>query len=193
VAAPERSQAAAEVRTLTYSVTLQRDPKRFPGRKPIQLEREEVFSAGDRVSLAFMSPKGGHLYIFNESPRGTGGPRSMNVLFPSPTSNNGSAEVAGGQTVTIPDRGDFVFDKEKGVEKLWIIWSAAAQPDLDAMKQWANERDQGEIKDKAAVDVLDTFLRDHVAPAPHEAVDDGTTTLSAPAAVFVKLIELEHQ
>jgi len=193
VAAPERSQAAAEVRTLTYSVTLQRDPKRFPGRKPIQLEREEVFSAGDRVSLAFMSPKGGHLYIFNESPRGTGGPRSMNVLFPSPTSNNGSAEVAGGQTVTIPDRGDFVFDKEKGVEKLWIIWSAAAQPDLDAMKQWANERDQGEIRDKAAVEVLDTFLRDHVAPAPHEAVDDGTTTLSAPAAVFVKLIELEHQ
>jgi hypothetical protein len=117
----------------------------------------------------------------------------MNVLFPSPTSNDGSAELAGGPTVTIPDRGDFVFDKEKGVEKLWIIWSAAAQPDLDAMKQWANERDQGEIKDKAAVDVLDTFLRDHVAPAPHEAVDDGTTTLSAPAAVFVKLIELEHQ
>ena len=195
-ATPARSQAAAEVRTLTYSVTLQRDPKRFPGDKAMQVTGNRVFSAGDRVSLAFMSPQVGHLYIFNEGPREAGGQRSVNVLFPSPTSNDGSARLDGGQTVTIPDSGDgFVFDKEKGVEQLWIIWSAGAEPGLDAMKKYANAKDRGEIKSAADVDVLDTFLRDHRSPTPDAAVDAeaGVTTLSAPAAVFVKLIELAHQ
>jgi hypothetical protein len=120
----------------------------------------------------------------------------VNVLFPSPTSNDGSARLDGGQTVTIPDSGDgFVFDKEKGVEQLWIIWSAGAQPHLDSMKKYANAKDRGEIKNAADVDVLDTFLRDHRSPTPDAAVDDeaGVTTLSAPGAVFVKLIELAHQ
>ena len=195
-ATPERSQAAAEVRTLTYSVTLQRDPKRFPGDKAMQVTGNRVFSAGDRVSLAFMSPQVGHLYIFNEGPREAGGQRSVNVLFPSPTSNDGSARLDGGQTVTIPDSGDgFVFDREKGVEQLWIIWSAGAQAHLDSMKKYANAKDRGEIKNAADVDVLYTFLRDHRSPTPDAAVDDeaGVTTLSAPAAVFVKLIELVHQ
>jgi hypothetical protein len=183
------------MRTLTYSVTLQRDPKRFPGQKPIQVTGDPVFSAGDRIRLAFMSAQGGHLYIFNESPTQAGAPRSVNVLFPSPTSNDGSARLDGGQTVSIPDRGDgFVFDKEEGVEKLYIIWSAGAQAGLDAMKKWANERDRGEIKDAADVAVLDTFLRDHVAPPPALAVDDdaGVTTLSARADVFFRLVKLAH-
>ena len=97
--------------------------------------------------------------------------------------------------MTIPDRGDgFVFDEEQGVERLWIVWSAGAQPRLDAMKRWANERDRGEIKDAADVDVLDTFLRDHASPAPDVAVDDdaGVTTLSARADVFVRLVKLAH-
>jgi hypothetical protein len=183
------------VRTLTYSVTLQRDPKRFPGQKAIQVTADHVFSAGDGVRLAFMSPQGGHLYIFNESPRRAGGPRSVNVLFPSPTSNDGSARLDGGQTVTIPDRGNgFVFDEEQGVERLWIIWSAGAQPRLDEMKVWANPTDRGEIKDGADVDALDAFVRDHASPAPDSAVDDdGVTTLSAQADLFVRLVKLAHQ
>ena len=57
------------MRTLTYSVTLQRNPTRFPGEQTKQVTGEQVFSAGDRVRLAFTSPQGGHLYIFNEGPR----------------------------------------------------------------------------------------------------------------------------
>jgi serine/threonine protein kinase len=185
----------AEARTLTYAVTLQRDPKRSPGQKAIPVTGSQIFSAGDRVRLAFTSPQGGHLYIFNESPAQAGGQRGFNVLFPSPTSNGGAAELAGGQTATVPDRGDgFVFDTEKGVEKLWIIWSGVPQPRLDAMKRYANERDRGEIKDAADVVALDTFLRDHATPVPTEAVDeDGTTELSARADVFVRLVTLAHQ
>jgi hypothetical protein len=159
------------------------------------LAGEALFAAGDRVRLAFTSAQGGHLYIFNEGPPAAGGRRSVNVLFPSPTSNGGSAELGGGQTLTIPGRGDgFVFDDEAGVEKLWIVWSRGAQPRLDAMKRWANPEDRGEIKDAADVDVLDAFLRDHGSPAPDAARDDvlKMTTLSAPADVFVRLVRLEH-
>ena len=189
-AASEAATPAAEVRTLTYSVTLQRDP----GAMPIQLAGEAVFAAGDHVRLAFASPQGGHLYIFNEGPRSPAGRRSVNVLFPSPTSNGGSAALDAGETVTIPGEGAFVFDREQGVERLWIVWSRAAQPGLDVMKRWANPKHRGEIGDAADMEALDTFLRDHATPVPEAAVDKEarTTTLRARADVFVRLIELEH-
>jgi hypothetical protein len=185
----------AEERTLTYAVTRQRDPKRFPGQKPLPVPGELVFSAGDHVHLAFTSPEGGHLYIFNESPQGAGGPRSVNILFPSPTSNDGSAALARGQTVTIPDSDDgFVFYEEAGVENLWIIWSVGAQPRLDRMKRFANAKDRGEITDAADVDALDAFLRDHASSVPATAVDAaaGVTTLTARTDPFVKVVTLKH-
>ena len=185
----------AEERSLTYSLTLQRDPKRYPGQKPIQLARETLFAEGDRVRLAFTSASRGYLYIFNEGPRQDGAPRHFNILFPSPTSNRGSAALASDQTVTIPDGGDgFVFDEEQGIEKLWIIWAAGPQAGLDPMTRWANRQDRGEIKDARDIQALDTFLRDHLSPAPAAAVDDEArvTTVSARADVFVKLIELAH-
>jgi hypothetical protein len=185
----------AEESTLTYSVTLQRDPTRFPGQRAIRLTGDPVFSAGDRVRLAFTSRQGGHLYIFNESPRRTDGPGSVNVLFPSPTSNGGSAELRRGQAVAIPGVGDgFVFDEEEGVERLWIIWSRARQPRLESMQRWANPDDRGEIKDAADVEAFHAFRQAHASPAPDTAVDDvaEATTLSARADVFVRLVKLAH-
>ena len=192
---PSLHDVAVPERTLTYIVTLQRDPTRYPGEKPIPVTGDPVFSAGDRVRFAFMTPQSGHLYLFNESPRQAGAPRNVNVLFPSPTSNHGSARLEGGQTVTIPERGDgFEFDKEQGVERLWIIWSGAAQPRLDAMKRYANPTDRGEVKDLDDLAIVDAFVRDHGSPAPAVAVDDdaGATTVSARADVVVKLVKLQH-
>jgi serine/threonine protein kinase len=186
--APIASQA--EVRTLTYSMTLRDDPKRAP----VQLLGEPIFSAGDSVRLAFRSPQGGHLYIFNESPQQAGAPRSMNVLFPSPTSNGGSAALAANQAVMIPERTELVFLPEAGVERLWIVWSRDDQPRLDAMKRYANDEDQGEIKAAADVETVDAFLRDHASPAPDATIDEQlkTTMLSARSNVFVRLISLRH-
>jgi hypothetical protein len=186
--APVSSQA--EVRTLTYSLTLQDDPKLAP----FPLTGEPIFSAGDRVRLAFRSTQGGHLYIFNESPQQGGVPRSMNVLFPSPTSNGGSAALAANQPVMIPERTDFVFLPEAGVEQLWIVWSRDDQPSLDAMKRYANAKDAGEIKDAVDVETVDAFLREHTRPAPDATIDEQqkTTTLSARSNVFVGLINLRH-
>ena len=191
---PQRS-APAEVRTLIYSVTLQRNPTRYPGEQTMHVTGGQTFSDGDRVRLAFTSPQGGHLYIFNEGPPQAGGSRSMNILFPAPTSNDGSARLQGDQTVSIPERSDFVFDKEQGVERLWIVWSGSAQPRLDTMKKWASAEHRGEIKDAVDVHDVDAFLRDHAVPAPAVDADDdaGVTTLSSPADVFVRLVTLAHR
>jgi hypothetical protein len=191
-----KAAPAAELRTLTYWMTLQRDPTLFPSKPPVQLIREPVVSQGDRVRFAFTSPQAGHLYIFNESPTRAGRPRTFNVLFPSPTSNDGSAALVAGRTLRVPGHSDgFVFDQAAGVETLWFVWSREPQPELDGLKRWANPEDQGVIKAAADVAALDAFLAQHAAPAPEAAVDEvgRTTTVSARADVFVRAIKIEHQ
>ncbi len=192
--APGNPTAEPE-RLLTYSVTVQQDPKRYPGKKPFQLPGEMSFSAGDRVRFTFASPQAGFLYILNESPELAGGKSIFNVLFPSSTSNNGSTQLSANQTVQIPERGDgFIFDAEEGTEKLWLIWSANAVADLEALKKWANAQDKGEIKDAAQVSSLRDFLSKNSAAKPDIDKDEvkKQTTIKGKGDLLVKLINLEH-
>lgn len=191
---PATSEAAVE-RVLNYAIIMQKDPKRYPSSKPFQLPGEVVFSPGDRVRLTFNSPQPGSLYVINESPALAGGTTAFNILFPSPTSNSGSAQLMANQQVQIPERGDgFIFDAEEGTEKLWLIWSARAVDELEALKGWANPQDKGEIKDAVQATSLREFLTRHQTPAPEIQRDDETkqTVLKARADLFVKLIKLEH-
>jgi hypothetical protein len=118
-------------RVLNYWVTVQkyRDGRAYE--EPFRLPGEINFEKHYRVRLHFGSPQDGHLYIFNEGPPSNGQVPPLNVLFPSPTANNGSSLVPGGQTVDIPKQSWFRFDQEKGTEKLWLVWSAIANPELE--------------------------------------------------------------
>lgn len=192
---PAAASEAPPECVLNYAIMMQKDPKRYPGSKPFQLPGEVVFSAGDRVRLIFSSPQAGLLYVINESPPPSGGPTAFNILFPSPTSNNGVARLAAHQQVQVPERGDgFVFDAEEGTEKLWLVWSANPIEQLEALKRWANPVDKGEIKDAAQTASLREFLTRRATPAPEAQRNDETkqTTLTARADLFVKLIKLEH-
>ena len=189
------SPASAPLRSFTYSVTVRQDPKRRPDSKPFQLPGEIIFSPGDYVRFAFSSAEAGYLYVINESPPPAKGDALFNVLFPTPTSNSGSPLVAARETVRVPDRGEgFVMDREEGVEKLWLVWSARAVEALAPLARWANPGDRGEIKDAADVARLREFLRLHESPAPQVARNDDarTTTVSARADTLVKLVKLEH-
>ncbi|MEN3332006.1 MAG: eukaryotic-like serine/threonine-protein kinase [Blastocatellia bacterium] len=194
---PSPSPASADLpeRVLNYAIIMQKDPRRYPGSKPFQLPGEVIFSPGDRVRLTFSSPQIGLLYVINESPALKGGSIAFNILFPSPTSNHGSAQLAAGQPMQIPERGDgFILDAEGGTEKLWLVWSAKAIDELEALKRWANPQDKGEIKDANQIAALREFLTSHATPAPEMQRDDEAkqTTLKARADTFVKLIKLEH-
>ena len=175
-------------KTFSYSMLVQKDPGRYPGSKPFQLPGEVIFSPGDRIRLVVTAPEPGFLYIINESPDS-----SQNLLFPSSTSNNGSAEVAAGQSIRIPERGEgFVFDEQQGTEKLWLIWSRASVPQLEAVKRWANPEDRGEIKDDAQKNAIRELLGR--TPEGNTEKDEATkqTKVRGTNDVLVKLVKLEH-
>lgn len=182
-------------RTLNYSVTLRKDPARYPDSAPFQIPGEVVFSPGDRIHFSFSSPQSGYLYIFNESPPAGGQASSFNILFPSPTANQGSAQLAAGQTARIPDHDiGFVFDEEQGAEKLWLIWAADAAPELEPLKRWANPQDVGEIKDVAQVESLRAFLTARSTTQPQVERDETNkqTIIKMKGDVLVKLVNLQH-
>ena len=73
-----------------------------------------IFAAGDQIHISFISPQRGYLYIINESPPAKGQDSSFNILFPTPTTNQGLSQLSAGQTVRIPDHDDgLVFDNEE--------------------------------------------------------------------------------
>jgi serine/threonine protein kinase len=194
IVAPQPSTPEAE-RVLNYSVTVQKDPSRYPGSKPFQLPGEVIFSPGDRVRFTFSSPQSGYLYLINESPTQANGPTSFNVLFPSPTSNNASAQLAADQQIRIPERGDgFIFDAEQGTEKLWLVWSASAIAELEALKRWANPQDKGEIKDLAEAARLRAFLTPRALSKLDVEKNDANkqTIIKGKGDVLTKLVNLEH-
>ena len=178
----------AAARTFSYSLTVQKDPVRYPGSKPFQLPGEVIFSPGDRIRLSVNTPQPGFLYIINESPDS-----SQNLLFPSSTSNAGSAELAAGQSIQIPERGDgFVFDEQQGTEKLWLIWSAASVPQLEAVKRWANPEDRGQIKDIAEQNAIRELLGR--TPEANAEKDEAQrqTNVRGSTDILIKLVKLEH-
>jgi len=193
-AAPEAAMAET-VRTFNYSITLRKDPRRYPESQPFQLPGEVIFSPGDRAHISFISPQRGCLYIINESPPAKGQASSFNILFPAPTANQGSAQLAAGQTVRIPDHDiGFIFDEEQGTEKLWLIWAAGEVAELEALKRWANPQDIGEIKDAAQVESLRAFLATHSAAEPQVVRDETSkqTMVKMKGEVLVKLVNLQH-
>ena len=57
------------------------------------------------------------------------------LLFPSPEVAGGSNSVRKGQSLQIPpgDRGQFLFDEQAGTEKLFLVLTRQAEPDLDKL------------------------------------------------------------
>ncbi len=181
-------------RRFNYSITLRKDPSRYPGKEPFQLPGEVVFSAGDRIHFSFISPQRGYLYIINESPPAKGQASSFNILFPSPTANQGSAQLAAGQAIRIPEHDiGIIFDEQQGTEKLWLIWAAAEVAELEPLKRWANEQDLGAIKDAAQIESLRAFLAAHAAES--QVTRDETskqTIVKMKGDILVKLVNLQH-
>jgi hypothetical protein len=190
------SPAAPEAeRTFNYSLTVRKDPKVFPNEAPFKVAGEMVFPAGYQIHVIFNSPQSGYLYIINESPPVTGQASSFNYLFPTPTTNQGSAQLAAGTTFRIPDHDlGYLLDKEQGAEKLWLIWAAGEVAELEPLKKWANPQDLGEVKDAAQIKTLRDFLAARSAVEPQVTRDEALkqTTVKMKGDILVKLVNLQH-
>jgi serine/threonine protein kinase len=193
-ATPSPEAPVAE-RSFNYWITVRQNPKNFPGKAPFQVPGEMIFGAGDKINISFTSPQNGYLYIINESPPVTGQASSFNILFPTPTTNQGLSQLSANQTVRIPDHDDGLeFDNEQGAEKLWLIWAADEVPELEILKNSANPQDVGEIKDAVLIKTLRDFLDARSAVEPQVTRDDTSnqTSVKMKGDVLVKLIKLQH-
>lgn len=207
VVGPATPPIAAAERNLSYWMTVQKYRNGQPFENPFRLAGEINFEKDYRVRLNVSSSQPGYLYILNEGPPSADGrsPRpgssageigssSFVVLFPSTTANDGLSYLAANQRVEIPQLTWFAFDAEQGTEKVWLVFSANAVPELEAVKQFATTKDRGLIKDAGLNGRVQEFLKAHSGAKATLEKDDELkqTSLSIPEAVLVHAIKLEH-
>ena len=193
VVGPSPSIVASE-RKLSYWMMVQKYRNGRPFENPFRLAGEINFEKDYKVRLNVSSPQPGYLYILNEGPSPRGGSSSFVVLFPSATANNGSSYLAQNQPVEIPQQSWFQFDAEEGTEKLWLVFSVDPVPEMEAVRQFANPKDQGIIKDAGLKAGVQEFLRAHSGAKTMLEKDDELkeTSLRIAGTVLVHAIKLEH-
>jgi serine/threonine protein kinase len=189
-------------RQLRYSLKVKSNPKHNPGAEPFDSSGAGIiFKAGDQVRLIVSSLQSGYLYVINEGPAQIDGLPALNLLFPDPTINGGSAQISANQPIQFPypsgtpEQDWFVFDKEEGVEKLWLVWSERSAPELEDVKGWVNPKDQGVIGNPQQIISVKKYLEAQSAIKP-EIVKDGITQqtkLIAKGEAIAYLVRLEHR
>ena len=181
--------AATEERTLIYWITVQKYKDNKPYQDPFTLAGEINFEPNYQIRVNVRTPQSGYLYVLNEGP-GSAQPEFV-VLFPSPTANHGSPLLPPEQVVKIPEQSWFQFDPHQGVEKLWLVFSADAVSELEAVKQFANPKAKGLITDAAQNRAIQNFLN---ASTSKPSVDksETLTTLKTAGKQLIYPIKLEH-
>ena len=187
---PSVTTVPSEERMLTYWITIQRFRNGKPYEKPFTQPGEVIFEADYKIQVNVRSPQPGYLYIFNEGPPEQSKPTEFVVLFPTPTANKGSPLLAADQVVQIPEKSWFEFDKQQGTEKLWLVFSADAVPELEAIGA-ANPQTAGLITESSRNRVVQNFLSTHSANKPLSEEGDATT-LKSPGKLLVHVLKLAH-
>ena len=170
-----------------YWLTVQKMQNHKPVGEPFDSEGQIAYGNGWRFSFNVQPAQPGALYLVNEGP-GPGGQTQFNVLFPTP--KNGSAQLVADQKIqTEPN----YFDEFKGIERLWIIWSAQTLPDLDAVFSDA-AKTRGVIENGSQISILKEYMklwetkRPDVIPNKERKL----TFVKGKSKVLVNLVELSH-
>jgi len=184
-------EAPSPERRMTYSFTVQRmrDGKLFG--EPFESSGREIFENGWKFRLNFNSSQSGFLYLLNEGLAAKGA-ISYHVLFPFPTINDGSAQMAVNQTI---QTGWYVVGANQGIERLLMVWSSQPVGELEAVKGVVNPADKGLISNPAQLYAVREFLRRHSQSNPETETDKikKQTRVRGRGDVFVHTVELEHR
>jgi len=183
----------AAARTLAYSLSVQSySDGRY--KSPFVLSGEMLFRNRDRVRLNIKSLQTGELYILNQGPNSGSGLKQFNILFPTPTTNNGSASLIADQEIQIPQQSWFELDNKEGTEQVLLVWSDRSIPELESAKRFANPKDRGRIKEAELNAAIDSLLQKN---PPHKANverDDEKkeSRISGNTDIVTHTIKLEH-
>ena len=184
--------APVEQRTLTYWITVQKFRDRNPYQDPFTVPGEMIFEADYQIRMNFRSPQSGHLYVLSEGPPSASAQTQFVALFPSSTANKGSSLLPADQEVQIPEKTWFQFDKEQGTEKLWLVFSGDAIPELEGLREFAGTRTGGLITDPIRNQAVQNFLTPISYHTPTVEKGEGETTVKTTGKLLVYAVKLEH-
>ncbi len=180
----------------TYSLNYWTEAQKYKGTQkegePIRLLGSETyFGNGDGLRFFFSGSEDGHLYLLYEDTSKR--EPSYAFLFPSPSINNASSQVKAGAELPTAES---IFDDKTGTEKVWIVWSAKAIPELQqSISQWVNKEHQGEIKDAAQNGFIKTFLEQNSNTKNEVSLDEVKRQMKVTSKtdIIVRLLPLQHR
>lgn len=178
---------AGPQQSLVYWLTVQKTVGTGFG-PAFQSTGAEVFGNGWRFQFNIQPDQAGALYLLNEGP-GKRGEIVYDVLFPTPKVGGKPGLQAQQKWQT----GWNYFQKDPGVEKLWILWCAEPVSDLDSIFQ-AAFKTGGRIS-ATDVEKLRTYLARYGA-APPKVVslkEQDRTVVSGFGQMLVSRVELTHK
>jgi serine/threonine protein kinase len=178
-------------RAFSYWLDVQKMRDGKPYQSPYPSAGQHIFESGYKFRLNFSSPQSGYLYLLNEGPT-EGGAISYALVFPIPTLNNGSAQIAGDQT---SQTGWYQFTEHEGTEKFWLVWAAQAVEALEAVKSLVNAVDQGQIRAPNQLNPVRALLGAHAQLRPEVTPDKvkEQTHVRGRGATLIHLVELKHR
>ena len=139
----------------------------------------------DRFRLQVVASHTGHLYVFAEPANQS----ELNVLFPSPTANNGVSFLEAGNSVQIPKTSWLEFGQKPGVERLWLVWSATPNESLESARRWANVRDGGSVGDPKERERIRSMLTRETNKIQ---ISSGRLTLEGSGELLVGSVGVRH-
>jgi serine/threonine protein kinase len=186
---PQDAPAAHRAR-LEYSIRVQRSKD---GKlEESDLAHEMSFVEDFRIALNLKPLQQGYLYVLNDGQLSRG-VTSINVLSPS---LGRSAALAPTESVRVPPKGWFAFDRQSGAEMLSLVWSSQTVPELETAKDDTASVQNGMvvIRDPERLKQIRRLLKTYrISPAQVERNDDlKHTTLFSTADILVHTIRLEH-
>lgn len=119
------------------------------------------------------------------------------ILYPD---SGKTALISANQPVQVPApsahaEDDWIrFDKDWGVEQLWIIWSVKPVQTLEAVKKWSNPTDLGEIKDASQDKEVREFLESQEGALAEGKRDlsGRQTTVAGKGNIVAYRLSLQH-
>jgi hypothetical protein len=102
--------------------------KRSPEGRYDEVDTDTVFRSGDKIRVSIESNDNGHLYIVQQ-----GSSKTWNLLFPNEDTEQGSNRIQRNREYEIPGGGRFTFDEQPGAEKMFIVLTRRAEPDLEKL------------------------------------------------------------
>lgn len=175
---------------VAYFLNVQKMRNGKPFETPFKSSGQEIFENGYKFKMAVQNSAEGFLYLFNED-KDTQGNLVYNILYPTPKTNNGSAQVSEKEQIETSNN---TFSGSRGTEIVWLIWSAEKQEDLEKARQSAFDT-QGTLKDSAAVQKLKNFLDKHKVDKTevNKDMENQQTIVKGEGETVVHRIELEHR